>query len=717
MATPSASHKKSPDDLFLGFRRFSEIQGTVDLDLDCLLELRSDGACRVESIRPQGINLTALVEAALGQIERLALNDEDLAGRWRRLCASPHNKSALIVSVAEHLDCDAVRYYPGSPGEPNFIFRRKFVEKEWDAESDAFGFAVAIRLFHLLGQEPFVSQYKLLRTEYELLKADLLLYRAAARDGRLAGKLICAYAPEHLAVVEWFNSEAGSGFRKTLDLLLDELEKLENELNSLYRNHGDTHMYDVRVLEARRDRIERAFQSADPDNSKSVLSKLKQCFLNGPGARNSFLSLFLEVLGQRGVAAGRESFFFLNHEPFGRIPFRHLKNPRIPCPWLADWKRQYFGFSKKRRFSDGLGVTFAEDKPGYVQKMHSHPSVERTAYLSDNKAVYFSKDQSVIERVSTILTSQGQEAARSYILEQGEWNANTNTGMYIRPKFGDVTVMPADYMHSLFTIDDKRRSVDFTLKDPVTQIIKDFSPKDESQIKVSHPTINIGDDHQPSYDREGVTIIRRRYGRYNTRLAVNPETGEMLIGFDENGRPVPVMYEPATLYNNIVVLQHGAVTPPDLAIFQFEPMYPEDKAQFIHILPYPRWLPEEWFLDFDDVEQELAAHKDNPELARAHIREILMLKDRGWIDHSFLRAEVTVFGHDWQESKLFEGGDTIILDNSIDPAKSIIRFAVRNVSLRNLSLVLLILELRDRPTAEQPHMPHPADGVLLPCGS
>jgi len=715
MDIPSASLKRSMDELFLGFRRFSAIQGRLNRDFDCLLELRSDGACRLESIRPQGIKLTALIEAALGQIERLAGNDGDLGQLWFRLRADPHNRSALIVSLAENLDCDAVRHYPASPGEPNIIFHRKFIEKEWDAESDVFGFAVAIRLFHLLGQEPFVSQYKLLRTEYELLKADLFLYRAAARDERLAGKLISSYAPEHLAIVEWFNSEPG--FIETLDLVLEELEKLENELNSLYRNHSDTDMYDVGVLEARRDRIERAFNAADPDNPRSVLSKLKQSFLNGAGTRKNFLSLFLEVLGQRGIAAGRESFFFLNHEPFGRIPFRHLKNPRIPCPWSADWKRQYFGFSKKRRFSDGLGVTFAEDKPGYVQKMHSHPSVERTAYLSDNKAVYFSKDHSVIERVSSILTSHGQEAARSYMLKQGEWNANTNTGMYIRPKFGDVTVVPADYMHSLFTIDDKRRSVDFTLKDPVTQIIKDFSPRDESQTEVSHPSINVNDDPQPCYEREGVTIIRRRYGRYNTRLAVDPETGDMLIGFDANGRPVPVMYEPATLYNNIVVLEHGAVTPPDLPIFQFEPMYPEDKAQFIHILPYPRWLPEEWFLDFDDIEQELAAHKDNSELARAHIGEILMLKDKGWIDHSFIRGEVTVFGHDWQESRLFEGGDTIILDNSIDPAKRIIRFAVRNVSVRNLSLVLLVVELRDRPTTEQPHIPHPADGVLLPCGS
>ncbi|MGC8991503.1 MAG: hypothetical protein ACP5MD_15415, partial [Verrucomicrobiia bacterium] len=394
MDVPSASLKKSMDDLFLGFRRFSEIEGCLDRDLDCLLELRSGSACRVESIRPQGIKLTALIEASLGQIERLACNDEGLARRWGWLRASPHNKSALIISVAEHLDCDAVRCYPASLSEPNIIFQRKFVEKEWDAESDAFGFAVAIRLFHLLGQEPFVSQYKLLRTEYELLKADLLLYRAAACDGRLAGKLISSYAPEHLALIEWFDSEPG--FVEKLDLLLDELEKLESELNSLYRNHGSTDLYDVGVLEARRDRVERAFNAADPDNPKSVLSMLKQSFLNGAGARKNFLSLFLEVVGQRGIAAGRESFFFLNHEPFGRIPFRHLKNPRIPCPWFADWKRQYFGFSKKRRFSDGLGVTFAEDKPGYVQKMHSHPSVERTAYLSDNKAVYFSKDHSVI---------------------------------------------------------------------------------------------------------------------------------------------------------------------------------------------------------------------------------------------------------------------------------------------------------------------------------
>ena len=37
---------------------------------------------------------------------------------------------------------------------------------------------------------------------------------------------------------------------------------------------------------------------------------------------------------------------FLNKEALGKAPFRHLKNPRIPCPWEADWKRQYFGLAK-----------------------------------------------------------------------------------------------------------------------------------------------------------------------------------------------------------------------------------------------------------------------------------------------------------------------------------------------------------------------------------
>ncbi|MCX8107854.1 MAG: hypothetical protein N3G20_03530, partial [Verrucomicrobiae bacterium] len=181
--------------------------------------------------------------------------------------------------------------------------------------------------------------------------------------------------------------------------------------------------------------------------------------------------------------------------------------------------------------------------------------------------------------------------------------------------------------------------------------------------------------------------------------------------------PVPVMYEPATLNNNLVVLVNGATTPEDHPLFRFQPVYPEEQAQFIHILPYPRFLPPEWFLDFDDVEQELANHKDSPATAVRHIAEIMMLKDRGWVDHSFLRAEVTAAGDSWEHTMLFEGGDTIILDNSLDPSRRTTRFKVRNVSLKNLSLVLLIIELCDRQTTQCPRIPGPEDGVLLPGGS
>ena len=263
--------------------------------------------------------------------------------------------------------------------------------------------------------------------------------------------------------------------------------------------------------------------------------------------------------------------------------------------------------------------------------------------------------------------------------------------------------MPAELWHSLFTDDLECRSVDFTIKDPITQIIKELDPadnpdKEEGLKGCNVPQLNVGEeDLRPTHPKKGITIYRRSYGQYNSRLLINQDTGEMFMTFGGRGQPIPYMYDPAQVFNNLIVVGPGAVTDN----FKFVSLYPEEKTQYIHILPYPRRLPKKWFLDFDDVEQESfphiekIAHKGNKEITKQHIEEIEGFKNKGYIDHSFIKAEVTVYDKDNRviATKEYEGGDTVILDNSIGNG-DINSFTIKNISkVKGLKLVFFVIEV------------------------
>ncbi|MFA5349548.1 MAG: glycogen/starch synthase, partial [Candidatus Paceibacterota bacterium] len=742
---PFAPHSSMPI-------RYRDLEGSFISDLECALDLSSPA----NKFTPVGSNSKAFAEAldsSLAKLEELVNNSNDSALKeyLQQILERVDNRAPPIrIRVSSKLATDAARYYDSKTGTTEIIFNEGFIRETLSLQPQEAQLTLAIRLFHELGHSRFINQYQLYKEEYELMKKDMGLYKVLqANSGETTDSLYPAF---YLAMLEGYISKPE--ILQAFDEVISALEEMEESQRKVYDNREKIDMHSEDVLSARRARIQRAFEVADPDFGGSTLSKVKkneirvvakseviklfgkedaswqQLFADPEegvlvfvddfvenlnkkvvldqdeekdkvkkkellklwdGAR-TFISDYLDVLGHRGIACGRESFFCLNKEPLGRAPFRYLKNPRIPCPLNAEWKREYFACSKKRRMSDGIGVTEAEDKSGFVQKMHKHPTVERTSYVCTNKGIYYSNDPAIVKELQNLLAAKNHAGAIAYIKEKG---------IFIRPKFADVSVMPADLMHSLLTWDENATSSDFTIKDPVTQIIKEFVVKIEDKLGLDKfkPSLNVGDQEKAYYDQDGVKIYRRSYGIYNTRLLINEKTGDMLFVTDkEKNTPVPFMYGPVKIANNLVLLEPGASTPRDLPIFRFASLYPEEKTQVLHIFPYPDKLPQayegKWFLDFDDAEQELFSyiHKDSA-VGREHADAIRGLSRSGYIDHSAIKAEVTTYDAEGRkiESREYEGGDVIILDNSVG-ASNIASFSIKNISkVKGLDLAFFVL--------------------------
>ncbi|MBU1999005.1 MAG: glycogen/starch synthase, partial [Candidatus Omnitrophica bacterium] len=198
------------------------------------------------------------------------------------------------------------------------------------------------------------------------------------------------------------------------------------------------------------------------------------------------------------------------------------------------------------------------------------------------------------------------------------------------------------------------------------------------------------------YNQDGVVIYERDYEEFTTLLHIDPITGDMWFKVNKKGEPEPIAYRPIQLVAHLVVIEPGAITP-NIQAFEFKSIYEgqldeDGKVQIVHIFPYPRNLPKNWFLDFDDDEHPDAINQK----VSYKIRE---LKESGdFIDHSSMKAIVTVYDSQNKElySREYEAGDMIILDNNKAKGK-IARFTIRNITnepMVKLDIVVLVLEAR-----------------------
>jgi hydroxymethylpyrimidine pyrophosphatase-like HAD family hydrolase len=361
---------------------YAELSGSFVDELEVVLELNKEQNARFSGIGKGFSQLSAVLNSALLTLEELVAtsNDEALQQYLRQILGRVDNRAPPItIKVSSKLLTDAARYYNPKAGTAEIIFNETFIQKSLSLPQEQASLMLAIRLFHELGHTKFINQYQMYREEYELSKRDAQLYAlfsSCYTDVQQYYPQL--YAKMLKALIE--QSQIINDF----DEVITALEVIEQAQRDVYNARSTLNLDDPAVFVARNNRIEQAFQKVDPEffgNSPAKrLGKVEN--ING-----TFLGAYRDMLNHRGIAAGRESFFFLNNQPLGRIPFSQLKSPRVRCAVNADWKRQYFALHKGRRFSDAIGVTVAEDKPAYVQMMHSHPTVERTMYLCRNKGV------------------------------------------------------------------------------------------------------------------------------------------------------------------------------------------------------------------------------------------------------------------------------------------------------------------------------------------
>ncbi|MBU1998810.1 MAG: hypothetical protein KKE64_04860, partial [Candidatus Omnitrophica bacterium] len=355
----------------------------------------------------------------------LSSKDQDLINHYNSLFDNPLNRGPpMLFRINNSLSMVSARYYNRGTQISQFIFNSEFISHilllfQHDQQSALV--ILAIRLFQELGHtELFSTQYAFYKHEYRLFKYSLRLYQTLVAQG-----LSLASAYPHSTIKLFQALMRDTSIITDIDALESGAKLLETEAEEVYQNRasGKYVIEDSKkspTCKARDDRIEKAYRLGDPDFWGDNASKRlqKKSVLNG-----TFLGFYWQLLMHRVVAQGRESFLFLNQESLGRVPFNQTKNPRVPNLFKADWKRQYPAWNFKRRTSDGVALTIAEDDIRYVQRMHDHPTVEKTFYLSDGKGIYFSTDQQIILEVQRLadVARDEKDPSKKKIAKKAVW--------------------------------------------------------------------------------------------------------------------------------------------------------------------------------------------------------------------------------------------------------------------------------------------------------
>ncbi len=446
----------------------------------------------------------------------------------------------------------------------------------------------------------------------------------------------------------------------TVDLLEAEALLFHERRKSFNVDYPPVRQY---VREMRDKRIEIAFRVTDPEAPGSLVASLKEMdVFKGTG-----LWEYLNVLGHRGTATGRESFYFLEEDKeIIRIHFGDIKRIRLPGDLESQRAaRQQYALSLGLYMTYGLGTTEAENGRGMRQGWHYHPFMEQTVSLSDHTILLWAhhilpaetptRTVNGVERVAG-----GIDAGRPVVELTTESGVKRKFVVYELPaKFGEMIQMPPRTFHTLKNESLLVPAVDFTTKEPVMQMIKLFM----ASLAGAVPEVLQGVLSLRSWGQ----IRQQTYGKYNTKLVYDPKTGEMAYARNAHGELEPVMHDRMDLRLNIVTVDNGKTTCEQPVSLLY------GKTQPIRFFPWPRAIP------MDEKEDPLAGDQHAWVLDR---------------DVAKLKAKVTVCFDDGAEVSIdVQGGDLIVLN---EKDRRIRGYTVENVSSDGFQLVYFTIDVLGR---------------------
>jgi len=706
------------------FVRYENLKETFIDNLEYELKLSEE--IEISAKNNSNTDTSNLLERLRGALDFLKANIPESTKYYERLKPKNSCCASIKIKVSDNLPNDAVSYH--KCGQQEIIFSKSFIDDVLGFPQCTVNIMLAIRLFHELGHTCYTSFYKYLREEYELIKDDAQLYRIILEK---YPKGVCSFYPEsdkeiedkftdkstkpfdteaaikelykrdallHRIILGNYPNEVSSFYPKsyegimkgfTNDLITDfddvvkTIEEMEEEARNVYNDKEKIDIDNPSILVARRNRIQCAFDVADPESPKSKLStRLKsQTFFKG-----TFLESYLTILGHRGIACGRESFFFLGEKEHCLeekkrvfvVPFEQLKNPRVGNKENERWARQYYALHDLLYMSDGLAFTEAENGRGYQQKFHEHESQEQTISLCDNTQLRYAHHE-LPERTRTRIdarevTIMGEpERITKEFVDEGEdkdkeviepVRGGKKYVIYDKDvPFATMINMPKNTFHTLNNTSEKVPSIDFTIKDPITQLIKNYDPNPEG--KLNEPEVKSGKPERYQWGE----IYKHDYGTYNRLMS--RDNGEMAYDvFNDEVGPIPIMYDKIELTIKMVVVNPKNLTDE----FPFSHLY--DEMQPIRIFPWPANIPED-----DKVENSIdpAKHK--------------WVLDR---DFDKINAKFYVIYEDFYTVRDVRGGDIILLNNKIQSCgqKEIKSFIIKNTS-ENFKLMFFILEVKE----------------------
>ncbi|MDP8264322.1 MAG: PEP/pyruvate-binding domain-containing protein [Candidatus Aceula lacicola] len=668
--------------------RYRDLEETFvdDLKAKIVLDAKKRGVALVKGSEGSE-KLALLLNDTLKSLETLAKksNDEAFKQYLKELLTRNDNRGSPIrITVTPKLPVETARYYHRDTNEIEFILNERFALEllsVYDTHPKHAAAKAAVRIFHELGHTRFINQYQYYKEEYELIKKDLQLYLLIKDEGSLGNADYLESYRNLLKVLE-----EDCSIVEDFDLLIAEIERLEEQAEEVYRDREHHSVGNTREhldTFARDQRIQEAFVSADPDYFADSFAKRLS---RKQSIENTFLAFYREVLGHRGIMQGREAFLFLAKDQVTIAPFNQLKAPRVPPNTegvLVDvsseegrkkestrWARQYYPLHKGRRFADGIGVTEAENGRGMQQRWHVHETTQEfTTSICDNTQVRWAREVNAGEKTKMSTRDnkeievivQGKDKNKEVI--EIEDNGKIIKIVVVAEKlvaFANMIAMPKSTFHTLKNTRTDVPSIDFTVKDPVTQIMKTFSPPEE--VALGEPKIL----EPKKEENQWGTIYEHEYlSPYNTRLLIN-DFGQMAYELDEKGNPVPQMYDLAHMRLRIVEVKPGKTTDK----FIFSSIYEDEQLQVVRIFPWPKQIPQ-----------------DNPKDS-----------SKNWIldrDHSQIKAKINVYdaaGQEIVDGKVdAQGGDFILIDNS-RREKTARSFTITNNSENNHSLVFFFVE-------------------------
>jgi starch synthase len=648
------------------FIRYGDLEGTFDNDLECKLDLIAN------IFSPVGRNASSLagrLNGSLGFLQKLNFASGGFSKDLQKRLNQKSCANTIVIKVSNNLSNDAVSYYTDSQAE--IIFSNSFIDVVLGFPQCAANIILAIRLFHELGHTSYTSFYAYLKEEDELIKDDVKLYRIIS--GNYPNEVSSFYPRSYEGIMKGFTDDLIADFNDVVNAI----EDMEAQAREVYNNPCKNDINDPDVLTARRERIQRAFSVADPDFPGSILSRLKA----QPSFKGTFLENYLTILGHRGIACGRESFFFLEKgNQISVIPFEQLKNPRVGNVEDKRWARQYYALHYGLYMSDGLATTEAENGRGYRQKYHEHVSLEKTISLCENTIFEYASNPRELSNDVKTITIEIEGRKKEFVDEGGDKgkevitadNTEGQTKKYVVDKiysekvpFAGMISMSAHTFHTLENRNELVPSIDFTTKEPITQLIKNFVPDTDPKSSGGKPCLIEGKCCCKTWGK----IYTHSYGLYNSHISNDENTGEM--AYILKGEPKPVMYDKLNLNIKIVVVDPGQQTEE----FNFSSLYNE--MQPIRIFPWSANIPKD-----DKVETDINPDKHKWVLDR---------------DHTKIKATFTVVKDNNISYKVcVNGGDIILLNNDDVQPNKIKSFKVKNNSKDNFELMFFILKVENR---------------------